>query len=101
MTSVLKVLTYIITSITACPIRLCSASDNVCLNLHNCCYSIYIGGCDVIFMTLNTNKKITSVLKFSTDMITSITTCPIRLCSASDNIRLDLHNCRYSIYNVV
>jgi hypothetical protein len=39
--SVLKILTYIITSITARPVKtLCNISDNVFLDLHNGHYSI-------------------------------------------------------------
>ena len=41
--SVLKFMTYIITSITAGPMGLCDTSDDVCLDLHNCCYSIFNG----------------------------------------------------------
>ena len=45
ITAVLNVSTYIITSITACPIRLaviCNIRYNACLDLHNWCYSIYL-----------------------------------------------------------
>ena len=42
-TAVLKVSSFIITSITACPIRLAmyDTRDNFCLNLHNCHYWIF------------------------------------------------------------
>jgi hypothetical protein len=39
---VLEVSTYIITSIAACPVKTrCIISDNICLDLNYCCYSIY------------------------------------------------------------
>jgi hypothetical protein len=42
-TSGLKVSIYINTSITYCPVGLdCHTNDNVCLDLQNCRYSVFI-----------------------------------------------------------
>ena len=40
ITSVLNILTYIITTITVCPVGLCDTRDIVCLDFQNCRYSI-------------------------------------------------------------
>ena len=46
-------------------------------------------------------KTIMSVVNVSTHMITSISTCHIRLCDTSDNVCLDLQNSRHSIIHTL
>ena len=70
----------------------CNTNNNVCLDLHSCCYSIYVlcAMCTAILTTMSV--WITELLLFYIGVMCYV------YCNTNNNVCLDLQSGCYSIY---